>query len=123
MDVIDRMSLHGEEVSLKSQPGRGIYRKGHLNERVFSYSIRQEFSGSEFPVLQLSGRSGRSNGFPVCTRRLDHDKKERELIQILHDLALSGRSPGAFRSHVTAAPSIAATLSAGPMVYNYFFLS
>ena len=77
MDVIDRMSLHGEEVSLKSQPGRGIYRKGHLNERVFSYSIRQEFSGSEFPVLQLSGWS---NGFPVCTRRLDHDKKERELI-------------------------------------------
>lgn len=39
--LMDGMSLQAEEVSLSSQPGGGIYRKGHLNERAFSYSIRQ----------------------------------------------------------------------------------
>lgn len=39
--LMDELSLQAEEVSLSSQTGGGIYRKGHLNERAFSYSIRQ----------------------------------------------------------------------------------
>lgn len=46
--IMDGMSIQAEEdeeeVSISSQTGNnggGIYRKGHLNERAFSYSIRQ----------------------------------------------------------------------------------
>ena len=68
-----------EETSLAGQSA-GIYRKGHLNERAFSYSIRQEHRSRSYSSLanfQAEDLRGR-------------DKKERELIQMVHDLDLSG---------------------------------
>ena len=86
--VIDGMSLHGEEVSLTSQPGGGIYRKGHLNERAFSYSIRQEHRSRSYSSLAGLGGAAAFPSGPEDLRA--HDKKERELIQMVHDLDLSG---------------------------------
>lgn len=89
--MMDGLSLHGgEEVSLTSQSagGGGIYRKGHLNERAFSYSIRQEHRSRSYS--SLAGLGGAS-AFPSGPEDLRaHDKKERELIQMVHDLDLSG---------------------------------
>ena len=87
--VIDGMSLHADQVSLTSQPGGGIYRKGHLNERAFSYSIRQEHRSRSYSSLAgLGAGPGYLAGGPEDLRA--HDKKERELIQMVHDLELSG---------------------------------
>lgn len=89
LSVIDGMSLQGEEVSLTSQPGGGIYRKGHLNERAFSYSIRQEHRSRSYS--SLAGLGATASPFPAGPEDLRaHDKKERELIQMVHDLDLSG---------------------------------
>lgn len=97
LSAMDAMSLHGEEVSLNSQSGGGgIYRKGHLNERAFSYSIRQEHRSRSYSSLAGLGVSGGSSGgggaaYPSGPEDLRaHDKKERELIQMVHDLDLSG---------------------------------
>lgn len=69
-----------EEASLASQSA-GIYRKGHLNERAFSYSIRQEHRSRSYSSLA---------NFPASDDLRTNDKKERELIQMVHDLDLSG---------------------------------
>lgn len=97
LSAMDGMSLHGEEVSLNSQSGGGgIYRKGHLNERAFSYSIRQEHRSRSYSSLAGLGVGGGSSGggaatYPSGPEDLRaHDKKERELIQMVHDLDLSG---------------------------------
>ena len=57
----------------------GIYRKGHINERAFSYSIRQEHRSRSYSSLA---------NYAAADLR-EHDKKERELIQMVHDLDLS----------------------------------
>ncbi|VVC35735.1 PTB/PI domain,PH domain-like [Cinara cedri] len=72
----------------------GIYRrKGHLNERAFSYSIRQEHRSRSYgslanlkfaapPIVP----NGVSDGVP---NKVDI-KKEREIMQMMQDLELSG---------------------------------
>lgn len=65
----------------ESPCGTGIYRrKGHLNERAFSYSIRQE-------------HRSRSHGSLASLQFNPPDmKKEREIIQLVSDLELNDES-------------------------------
>lgn len=74
----------------------GIYRrKGHMNERAFSYSIRQEHRSRSYgslanlkfaapPTVPVNG--GGPDGIP---NKVDI-KKEREIMQMMRDLELSG---------------------------------
>lgn len=69
----------------------GIYRKkGHLNERAFSYSIRQEHRSRSYGSLANlkfatpNGGGGGGGGGGV------ESKKEREIMQMMQDLELSG---------------------------------
>ncbi|XP_067014931.2 uncharacterized protein [Anabrus simplex] len=66
----------------------GIYRKkGHLNERAFSYSIRQEHRSRSYGSLaSLKFATPIPNGGPPK----EDMKKEREIMQMMHDLELSG---------------------------------
>ncbi|EFA04836.1 hypothetical protein TcasGA2_TC014886 [Tribolium castaneum] len=67
----------------------GIYRKkGHLNERAFSYSIRQEHRSRSYGSLaNLKFATPIPNG-DVEDR--EDMKKEREIMQMVQDLDLSG---------------------------------
>ncbi|KAK9746662.1 hypothetical protein QE152_g5946 [Popillia japonica] len=69
----------------------GIYRKkGHLNERAFSYSIRQEHRSRSYGSLaNLKFATPIPNGVHDGEDREDM-KKEREIMQMVHDLDLSG---------------------------------
>jgi hypothetical protein len=69
----------------------GIYRKkGHLNERAFSYSIRQEHRSRSYGSLaNLKFATPIPNGGGPPENKEDI-KKEREIIQMMHDLELSG---------------------------------
>lgn len=86
--------------SSKEDPGSspfntGIYRKkGHLNERAFSYSIRQEHRSRSYGSLanlQFANENGgpllKPSGTPPHTT--EGMKKEREIIQMIRDLDLS----------------------------------
>lgn len=72
----------------------GIYkRKGHLNERAFSYSIRQEHRSRSYGSLA----NLKFTPPPVVPNGIDHPgvnkedlKKEREIMQMMQDLELSG---------------------------------
>ncbi|PSN34547.1 hypothetical protein C0J52_24354 [Blattella germanica] len=68
----------------------GIYRKkGHLNERAFSYSIRQEHRSRSYGSLaNLKFATPIPNGGPPETK--EDMKKEREIMQMMQDLELSG---------------------------------
>lgn len=71
----------------------GIYRKkGHLNERAFSYSIRQEHRSRSYGSLaNLKFATPIPNGGgPPETANKEDMKKEREIMQMMHDLELSG---------------------------------
>lgn len=69
----------------------GIYRKkGHLNERAFSYSIRQEHRSRSYGSLaNLKFATPIPNGVHDIEDREDI-KKEREIMQMVQDLDLSG---------------------------------
>jgi hypothetical protein len=85
-----------DETAGSSPFNTGIYRKkGHLNERAFSYSIRQEHRSRSYGSLanlQFANESGgpllRPSGSPPHTA--EGMKKEREIIQMVRDLDLSG---------------------------------
>ncbi|XKL64335.1 hypothetical protein PGB90_004421 [Kerria lacca] len=72
----------------------GIYkRKGHLNERAFSYSIRQEHRSRSYGSLA----NLKFAPSPVVPNGINHPgvnkeeiKKEREIMQMMQDLELSG---------------------------------
>ncbi|XP_063220315.1 uncharacterized protein LOC134529793 [Bacillus rossius redtenbacheri] len=70
----------------------GIYRKkGHLNERAFSYSIRQEHRSRSYGSLaNLKFASPLPNGEAPLEASKEDFKKEREIMQIMQDLDLSG---------------------------------
>ncbi|KAJ8886960.1 hypothetical protein PR048_013174 [Dryococelus australis] len=70
----------------------GIYRKrGHLNERAFSYSIRQEHRSRSYGSLaNLKFASPLPNGEAPLEASKEDLKKEREIMQMMHDLDLSG---------------------------------
>lgn len=62
----------------KKDNDEDIYgRKGHLNERAFSYSIREEHRSRSYGSLAGLGEESMS-------------KKDREILQMVADLDLSG---------------------------------
>jgi hypothetical protein len=71
----------------------GIYRrKGHLNERAFSYSIRQEHRSRSYGSLanlKFAAPPIVPNGIDGAPNKVDI-KKEREIMQMMQDLELSG---------------------------------
>lgn len=73
----------------ESPMNTGIYRKkGHLNERAFSYSIRQEHRSRSYGSLaNLKFATPIPNGSGPAK---EDSKKEREIMQMMQDLELSG---------------------------------
>ncbi|XP_066989873.1 uncharacterized protein [Macrobrachium rosenbergii] len=68
----------GGSSSGKKESDEDIYgRKGHLNERAFSYSIREEHRSRSYGSLAGIGEDSMS-------------KKDREILQMVADLDLSG---------------------------------
>ncbi|CAH0549378.1 unnamed protein product [Brassicogethes aeneus] len=82
--------LDDPNLSEESPFNTGIYRKkGHLNERAFSYSIRQEHRSRSYGSLaNLKFATPIPNGHDVEDR--EDIKKEREIMQMVQDLDLSG---------------------------------
>lgn len=78
----------------------GIYKKkGHLNERAFSYSIRQEHRSrsNSLASLQFFANDSLTDGDPERSR--DEDRKERELAQLVSGLDLKDNGmPGSTAS-------------------------
>lgn len=80
----------------------GIYRrKGHLNERAFSYSIRQEHRSRSYgslanlkfappPVVPNGGGPSSDTHYYGGSINKEEVKKEREIMQMMQDLDLSG---------------------------------
>lgn len=72
----------------------GIYRKkGHLNERAFSYSIRQEHRSRSYGSLanlKFATPMQNGNGSNMNLTPKEDSKKEREIMQMMQDLDLSG---------------------------------
>lgn len=80
----------------------GIYRrKGHLNERAFSYSIRQEHRSRSYgslanlkfappPVVPNGGGPSSDSHYYGGSIDKEEVKKEREIMQMMQDLDLSG---------------------------------
>ncbi|XP_054709907.1 rho GTPase-activating protein 17-like [Uloborus diversus] len=70
----------------------GIYKKkGHLNERAFSYSIRQEHRSRSNSLASLqffANNDSLDNGGDGQERSRDEDRKERELAQLVSGLEL-----------------------------------
>lgn len=95
---------HGDDSSpVEESPfNTGIYRKkGHLNERAFSYSIRQEHrsrSHGSLASLQFGPPTPERAGHPPGT---PEHKKEREIVQMMRGLDLHGEDLE--RSEVPAA--------------------
>ncbi|VEN45534.1 unnamed protein product [Callosobruchus maculatus] len=85
MNGLDDPNLGSDESPFNT----GIYRKkGHLNERAFSYSIRQEHRSRSYGSLaNLKFASPIPNGHDVEDR--EDIKKEREIMQLVQDLDLS----------------------------------
>ncbi|XP_060533251.1 uncharacterized protein LOC132706128 [Cylas formicarius] len=85
MNGLDDPNLMSDESPFNT----GIYRKkGHLNERAFSYSIRQEHRSRSYGSLaNLKFASPIPNGEVEDREDL---KKEREIMQMVQDLDLSG---------------------------------
>jgi len=78
-----------------SEFGAGIYKKGHINERAFSYSIRNEHRSRSYG--SLSNMQLGPNGEPLPPNGqqgsgLDepdnNNRKDREFIQMMSDLDL-----------------------------------
>lgn len=81
-------SMNGlDDPNLDESPfNTGIYRKkGHLNERAFSYSIRQEHRSRSYGSL-----ANLKFASPIPNGDDDDIKKEREIMQMVQDLDLSG---------------------------------
>ena len=79
---------HHDSSGENSPSGTGIYRKkGHLNERAFSYSIRQEHrSRSHGSLASLKFAAPNNSATGPST---DH-KKEREIVHMMRGLDLMG---------------------------------
>ncbi|XP_013785735.1 uncharacterized protein LOC106469771 [Limulus polyphemus] len=87
-----------EKGKISSEPespfNTGIYRKkGHINERAFSFSIRQEHRSRSISLANLhffsssSGDGNEPNGESSGSFQ-NRDKKELELVQLVKDLNL-----------------------------------
>ena len=72
----------------ESRFGTGIYRrKGHLNERAFSYSIRAEHRSRSHGSLASLGFAGQQNGGPPGLPPKE-EKKDREIAQMVAGISL-----------------------------------
>ncbi|KAI5725579.1 hypothetical protein M8J77_017353 [Diaphorina citri] len=84
--------LEDEILDDESPYNTGIYRKkGHLNERAFSYSIRQEHRSRSYGSLanlKFASPPMIPNGSMMGSK--EELKKEREIMQLMQDLDLSG---------------------------------
>ncbi|XP_015912768.1 uncharacterized protein [Parasteatoda tepidariorum] len=81
----------GEKDQDDSPFNTGIYKKkGHLNERAFSYSIRQEHRSrsNSLASLQFFANDSLTNDGDGPERSRDEDRKERELAQLVSGLDL-----------------------------------
>lgn len=81
----------------------GIYKKkGHLNERAFSYSIRQEHRSRSNSLASLqffANNDSLNNDGDGQERSRDEDRKERELAQLVSGLDLKDNGmPGSTSS-------------------------
>lgn len=80
----------------------GIYRrKGHLNERAFSYSIRQEHRSRSYgslanlkfappPIIANGSSPSQDIQYYNGSVNKEEIKKEREIVQMMQDLDLTG---------------------------------
>ena len=92
--------------SHKNQDDEDIYgRKGHINERAFSYSIREEHRSRSYGSLAGLGETSVS-------------KKDKEIMQMVADLDLSGDEierveprPGVYRPPHSDRLSVSGTIS------------
>ncbi|XP_024086016.1 uncharacterized protein LOC106661175 [Cimex lectularius] len=92
-------SLMGLDEDAESPYNTGIYRrKGHMNERAFSYSIRQEHRSRSYgslanlkfaPLPVLPGDRPDAHYYDTGVNK-EEMKKEREIMQMMQDLELSG---------------------------------
>ncbi|XP_046385668.1 zinc finger CCCH domain-containing protein 4 [Ischnura elegans] len=91
-EVAVELSAEGEDLPIDSPFNTGIYRKkGHLNERAFSYSIRQEHRARSYGSLaNLKFATNGGNGVGPSGPPREDIKKEREIMQMMQDLDLSG---------------------------------
>lgn len=84
--------MEDEILDDESPYNTGIYRKkGHLNERAFSYSIRQEHRSRSYGSLanlKFASPPMIPNGSMMGSK--EELKKEREIMQLMQDLDLSG---------------------------------
>lgn len=103
----DKVAYAGDPENDKDEDGdspfnTGIYkRKGHLNERAFSYSIRQEHRSrsNSLASLQFFANNDSMNNGDGQERSRDEDRKERELAQLVSGLNLkSNGMPGSTSS-------------------------
>ncbi|XP_043282093.1 uncharacterized protein [Venturia canescens] len=79
-----------ETAETESRFGTGIYRrKGHLNERAFSYSIRAEHRSRSHGSLASLGFSPAQNGNALPKE----EKKDREIAQLVAGLNLDEDRP------------------------------
>ena len=78
-----------------SEFAAGIYKKGHINERAFSYSIRNEHRSRSYGSLSNMqfGPNGEPlppgpNGQPGLDEPDNNNRKDREFMQMMSDLEL-----------------------------------
>lgn len=74
--------------------GTGIYKKGHINERAFSASIKNEHRSRSYGSLTNiplgpNGEAHGPNGESGSPELLRDEKKDREIMQMMGDLELS----------------------------------
>merc|ERR1712088_601327 len=128
-----------------SEFGAGIHKKGHINERAFSYSIRNEQRSRSYGSLadMEIGPDGEPiphspeepNGGPAEMADGPRSKKEQELMQIMTDLELgddtiersevppglyrpNGHPPNMYGQSMGTAPSYSTVMAPDPMLAN-----
>jgi hypothetical protein len=93
--TIDRPQKYNKKKKNKDKGGdasfnSGIYkRRGHLNERAFSYSIRQEDRSRSYGSLANIPFAANGDMMPSPGSK-EAAIKEREMLQMVQDLDLSG---------------------------------
>lgn len=90
----EKKEEENESKELESLFNTGIYRKkGHLNERAFSFSIRQEHRSRSNSLANLHFFPNSDRESVGGDQRIE-DRKERELAQLVSDLNLKDQNNG-----------------------------
>ena len=128
-----------------SEFGAGIHKKGHINERAFSYSIRNEQRSRSYGSLvdieigpngePIQNNTEGQNGGPGEMEDGPRTKKEQELMQIMTDLDLgddtiersevppglyrpNGHPPNMYGPTMGPPPSYSTVMAPDPMLVN-----